>query len=156
MKINIGIGENERKEVSSALTRVMADTYFLYFKTHAFHWNVTGAYFQHFHTMFETQYNELWLALDLLAERIRSLGMPAPMNSSELSRITTIKEATGNLNAMTMVQDLLEGNEACVRAIRDAISIVEKAGDEGSADLLTTRLEAHEKTAWMLRATVQN
>ncbi len=150
--IHIGISAEDRASVSGALSRVMADTYSLYLQTHNFHWNVEGPMFNTLHLMFETQYNELWTAVDAIAERIRSLGFPAPGTYSELSRLSSIEEVSGVPQAMDMVSYLVKGHEAVTRTARTAFQLTDQAGDESSADLLTQRLQIHEKTAWMLRS----
>ena len=152
MQINIGINEADRKEISEGLSRLLADTYTLYLKTHNFHWNVTGPMFQTLHLMFETQYNELALAVDLIAERIRALGFPAPATYAEFSRLSSIKEETGVPAALEMIRLLVEGQESVVRTARTTFKAAEKASDEPTADLLTQRMQSHEKTAWMLRS----
>src|SRR3954467_10764742 len=152
MKINIGIEEKDRKEISHGLSRLLADTYTLYLKTHNFHWNVTGPMFQTLHLMFETHYNELSLAVDLIAERIRALGFPAPGTYAEFLRLSSIKEEPGVPAAQDMIRKLVQGHEAVVRTARSVFPKVDAAHDEPSADLLTQRMQVHEKTAWMLRS----
>lgn len=152
MKIDIGISEQDRAEIAQCLGRLLADSYTLYLKTHNFHWNVTGPMFQTLHVMFETQYTELALAVDLVAERIRSLGHPAPGTYSDYQRLTSIPETTGVPKAQDMIRQLVEGQEAVVRTARSAFPAAERAGDEATADLLTQRIQLHEKTAWMLRS----
>jgi starvation-inducible DNA-binding protein len=152
VNIDIGINEKDRTEIAEGLGKLLADTYTLYLKTHNFHWNVTGPMFQTLHLMFETQYNELALAVDLIAERIRSLGAPAPGTYSDFARLSSIKETTGVPKADEMIKLLVEGQEAVVRTARSLFPVVEKAADEASADLLTQRIQLHEKTAWMLRS----
>ena len=156
MKIDIGIPEQERHAIADGLSRLLADSYTLYLKTHNFHWNVTGKMFQTLHLMFETQYNELALAVDLIAERIRSLGFPAPGTYAEFSKLTSIKEPVGVPGALDMVKQLVEGHESVIRTARNTFPSAEKAHDEASADLLTQRMQAHEKTAWMLRSLLQD
>ena len=151
-QIDIGINKKDRSEITGGLSRLLADTYSLYLKTHNFHWNVTGPMFQTLHLMFETQYNELWLATDLIAERIRSLGHFAPATYSEFSKLTSIKEAPGVPKAREMIKQLVEGHEAVTRTARSLFPQAEKASDEATADLLTQRIQLHEKTAWMLRS----
>lgn len=150
--INIGIEEKDRREIAEGLSKLLADTYTLYLKTHNFHWNVTGPMFQTLHLMFEQQYNELALAVDLIAERIRALGFPAPGTYKEFSKLSSIGEEEGELNAEDMIRKLVEGQEAVVRTARTVFPIVDKASDEPTADLLTQRMQVHEKTAWMLRS----
>jgi starvation-inducible DNA-binding protein len=152
MPINIGIGEKDREEIAQGLSRLLADTYTLYLKTHNFHWNVTGPMFQTLHLMFEQQYNELALAVDLIAERIRALGFFAPGSYGEFSRLSSIKEEAGAPDAQAMIRLLVEGQEAVVRTARSIFPIVGRANDQPTADLLTQRLQVHEKTAWMLRS----
>lgn len=151
-KINIGIEENERKQIAEGLSRLLADTYTLYLQTHNFHWNVTGPMFQTLHLMFETQYNELALAVDQIAERIRALGFRAPGTYAEFAELASIKEAKGTPNATQMIELLVEGQEAVARTARSIFPVVDEAHDEPSADLLTQRMQIHEKTAWMLRS----
>ena len=150
--IDIGIAEADRLTIASELGRVLADTYTLYLKTHNYHWNVTGPLFNTLHLMFEVQYNELWLAVDLLAERIRSLGEFAPGSSAGFGELTSIPEADGVPQAETMIADLVAGHEAVARTARTALGIADAAGDQPTVDLLTQRLQVHEKTAWMLRS----
>lgn len=150
--INIGISTEDRKTVADGLGNLLADSYTLYLKTHNFHWNVTGPMFQTLHTMFEVQYTELALAVDLIAERIRALGHLAPGSYTAYGQRTTIKDGTGEESAREMIAQLVEGQETVVRTARSLYPKVEKAGDEASADLLTQRIQLHEKTAWMLRS----
>ncbi len=152
MNIDIGISEKDRKKIAAGLAKLLADTYSLYLKTHNFHWNVTGPMFQTLHLMFETQYNELALAVDLIAERIRSLGFPAPGTYSEYAKLSSIKETAGVPKAQDMIKLLVEGQEAVVRTARSIFPAAEAAHDEATADLLTQRIQLHEKTAWMLRS----
>lgn len=153
--IDIGIDDKARKQISEALGALLADTYTLYLKTHAFHWNVEGPMFNTLHEMFMTQYTELWGALDLIAERIRSLGFPAPGTYQEFGKLTSIEETVGVPEAMEMVRILVKGHEAVARTARKAFPVAEKGGDESTVDLLTQRLQVHEKTAWMLRSLLQ-
>ncbi len=153
--IDIGIQETDRKAIAEGLSRLLADTYTLYLKTHNFHWNVTGPMFQTLHLMFETQYNELALAVDLIAERIRALGYPAPGTYAEYSKLSSIKEEPGVPKAEDMIRLLVQGQEAVVRTARSIFPTVEKANDEPTADLLTQRMQIHEKTAWMLRSLLE-
>lgn len=155
MNIDIGINEKDRSEIAIGLSKLLADTYSLYLKTHNFHWNVTGPMFQTLHLMFETQYNELALAVDLIAERIRSLGFPAPGTYSEFARLSSIRETSGTPKAEEMIQILVEGQEAIVRTARSVFPVAENASDEATADLLTQRIQLHEKTAWMLRSLLE-
>ena len=155
MEIDIGIKPADRKEIAKGLARLLADTYTLYLKTHNYHWNVTGPMFQTLHLMFEQQYNELALAVDLIAERIRALGVAAPGTYREFAALSSIKESKGVPRAEQMIRDLVAGQEAVVRTARAVFPLVEKANDEPSADLLTQRMQVHEKTAWMLRSLVE-
>jgi starvation-inducible DNA-binding protein len=155
MKIDIGIKEQDRAEIARGLSKLLADTYTLYLKTHNFHWNVTGPMFQTLHLMFETQYTELAAAVDLIAERIRALGSPAPGTYEEFGKLSSIKETLGVPKAEEMIRLLVEGQEAVVRTARSLFPLAEKGGDEASADLLTQRIQLHEKTAWMLRSLLQ-
>lgn len=152
MKIDIGIAEKDRKQIAKGLSHLLADTYTLYLKTHNFHWNVTGPMFQTLHLMFETQYNELALAVDAIAERIRSLGVNAPGTYSEFAKLSSIAETAGVPKAEEMIKLLVEGQEAVVRTARSLYPAAEKAADEATSDLLTQRIQLHEKTAWMLRS----
>mgnify|MGYP003627441380 FL=1 len=151
MKIDIGISEKERKEIAHGLSRLLADTYMLYHKTHYYHWNVTGPMFNTLHLMFETQYNELWLAIDLIAERIRSLGFPAGGYKS-YAKLTKIEEDDKVPSAEEMIKNLVKGHETVTRTARSIFEAADAAHDEPTADLLTQRMEASEKTAWMLRS----
>ncbi|MFP3890142.1 Dps family protein [uncultured Ralstonia sp.] len=151
-QINIGIADKDRKKIAEGLSRLLADTYSLYLKTHYFHWNVTGPMFNSLHLMFETQYNELWNAVDPVAERIRALGYPAPGSYSEFAKLSSIPESKGVPEAMDMVRELVAGHEAVTRTARALFPDVDKAADEPTADLLTQRMDIHEKTAWMLRS----
>ena len=155
MQIEIGIEESQRKDIAEGLARLLADTYTLYLKTHNFHWNVTGPMFQTLHLMFETQYNELALAVDLIAERIRALGFPAPGTYVDFGRLSSIPEEQGVPPAQEMIRKLVKGHEAVVRTARSIFPVVEKASDEPTADLLTQRMQIHEKTAWMLRSLLE-
>jgi starvation-inducible DNA-binding protein len=150
--INIGISDADRETIADGLSHLLADTYTLYLKTHNFHWNVTGPMFNSLHLMFETQYNELWLAVDQVAERIRTLGVAAPGTYREFAALSSIPEADGVPSAEEMVRQLVAGHEAVVRTARGIFPAVEAARDEPTADLLTQRLQVHEKTAWMLRS----
>ncbi|MBS2127861.1 non-specific DNA-binding protein DpsA [Burkholderia thailandensis] len=151
-QINIGINDKDRKKIAAGLSRLLADTYTLYLKTHNFHWNVTGPMFNTLHLMFEEQYNELWLAVDLVAERIRTLGVVAPGTYREFAKLSSIPEADGVPAAEDMIRQLVEGHEAVVRTARAIFPDADAASDEPTADLLTQRLQTHEKTAWMLRS----
>lgn len=155
MKIDIGISDKDRKAIASRLNRLLADTYTLYLMTHNFHWNVKGPMFNTLHLMFETQYNELALAVDLIAERIRALGFPAPGTYSEFAQMTSIKEVKGQPSAEQMIKHLVHGQEAVVKTARSLFPVVDKASDEPTADLLTQRMQLHEKNAWMLRSLLE-
>jgi starvation-inducible DNA-binding protein len=155
MPINTGIDETSRKEIAEGLSRLLADTYSLYMKTHYFHWNVTGPMFNTLHLMFEVQYTELALAVDLVAERIRALGFPAPGSYSAYAQLTSIPETTEVPNANEMIKLLVEGQEAVVRTARSIFPAADAAHDEPTADLLTQRMQIHEKTAWMLRSLLE-
>ena len=155
MKIDIGIPEHQRAQIVEGLSRLLADTYTLYLKTHNFHWNVKGPMFNTLHVMFMGQYTEMWAAVDLVAERIRALGAPAPGSYSEFARLTSIREADGVPTATEMVSQLVEGHEAVIRTARSIFPVVGDGGDEATADLLTQRLQVHEKTAWMLRSLLE-
>jgi starvation-inducible DNA-binding protein len=150
--IDIGIAAKHREKISQGLARLLADTYTLYLQTHNFHWNVEGPMFNTLHEMFMTQYSELWNALDAIAERIRSLGHPAPGTYKAFADLSSINEVDGVPEAMNMVRLLVKGHEAVSRTARGVFPAVEKARDESTADLLTQRLQVHEKTAWMLRS----
>ena len=150
--IDIGITEDDRKAITDGLAHLLADTYTLYLKTHNYHWNVTGPMFQTLHLMFETQYNELALAVDLIAERIRALGAPAPGSYREFSALSAVSEDDDHPDATEMIRRLVVGQETVARTARSLFPIVEAAHDEPTADLLTQRLQIHEKTAWMLRS----
>ncbi len=155
MKINIGITEKQRGEIAKGLSHLLADSYTLYLKTHNFHWNVTGPMFQTLHTLFETQYTELAIAVDDIAERIRALGFPAPGTYAKFAALSTIREEDGVPDAKTMIRQLVEGQEAVARTARKIFPVVDKASDEPSADLLTQRMQVHEKNAWMLRSMLE-
>jgi starvation-inducible DNA-binding protein len=152
MPIDIGIKEKDREETAQGLSKLLADTYTLYLKTHNFHWNVTGPMFQTLHLMFEQQYDELALAVDQIAERIRALGFFAPGSYGEFSRLSSIKEENGAIDARKMLRLLVEGQEAVIRTARSVFPVVDRVNDQPTADLLARRLEVHEKTAWMLRS----
>jgi starvation-inducible DNA-binding protein len=147
------VDEESRAEIAGALSRLLADTYTLYLKTQGDHWNVTGPMFPGLHAMFETQYIELRDAVDLIAERIRALGHPAPAGFTAYGKLSSIAEGEAGLEALDMVRDLAAGHETAAQTARDVVAGAEKADDIATADLATTRVEVHEKTAWMLRAT---
>jgi starvation-inducible DNA-binding protein len=153
--IDIGIPETSRAEIAQGLGRLLADTYTLYLKTHNFHWNVTGPMFNTLHLMFEQQYDELALAVDLVAERIRALGHPAPGSYAQFAKLTSIREETRVPDAGAMIASLVEGQEAVVRTARAVFPAAEEAADQVTMDLLTQRMQVHEKTAWMLRSLLE-
>jgi starvation-inducible DNA-binding protein len=155
-KIDIGINEKDRKAIAKGLSELLADSYSLYLMTHNFHWNVTGPMFNTLHNMFMTQYTEQWAALDLIAERIRALGEPAPATYKEFSKLTSIAEVSGTPKALEMVRYLVKAQEATAKTARKLFSLVDKANDQPTADLLTQRLDIHEKTAWMLRSILED
>jgi starvation-inducible DNA-binding protein len=152
MAIDIGIAKKDREAVAKHLSKLLADTYSLYLKTHNFHWNVTGPQFNSLHAMFEVQYNALWLAADEVAERIRILDVFAPGSYTQFGKLTSIKEETGVPEWKDMVAQLVDGHEIAAATARDTIKGAEAVGDEGTADMVTGRLKDHEKTAWMLRS----
>lgn len=155
MPIEIGISAADRGKIATGLSHLLADSYTLYLKTHFFHWNVTGPQFNSLHLMFETQYSELALAIDTIAERIRSLGHVAPGSYKQYSKLTSIEETDTAPPAEEMVRHLVEGHEAVVRTARKVFPSAEKASDEATCDLLTQRIQLHEKTAWMLRSILE-
>ncbi len=150
--IDIGISTEDRQAITDGLGRLLADSYTLYLKTHNYHWNVTGPMFQTLHLMFEAQYNELALAVDQIAERIRSLGEYAPASYGDFARLTSIPQEDDRPDAEEMIRRLVAGQETVARTARSIFPVVEEAHDEPTADLLTQRLQVHEKTAWMLRS----
>ncbi|MFK8053290.1 MAG: Dps family protein [Woeseiaceae bacterium] len=152
MEVNIGIAESDRREIGHGLSRLLADSYTTYLKTHNFHWNVTGPMFATLHTLFETHYMELATAVDEIAERIRALGMPAPGSYKAFAELSVIPEETGTPSAVEMIKQLVEAQEAIARTAREVMPLADKASDEPTADLLTQRMHAHEKNAWMLRS----
>jgi starvation-inducible DNA-binding protein len=154
--IDIGIAESDRTEIADGLSRLLADTYTLYLKTHNYHWNVTGPMFQSLHLMFETQYTELALAVDQIAERIRTLGVRAPASYREFATLSSITEDDDQPDATEMIRRLVQGQEAVVRTARSIFPVVDAAHDEPTADLLTQRMQIHEKTAWMLRSLLED
>ncbi|MDN5843323.1 MAG: DNA starvation/stationary phase protection protein [Alcaligenaceae bacterium] len=155
ISIDIGISEKNRAAVSDELSKTLADTYTLYLMTHNFHWNVTGPMFNTLHLMFMTQYTETWQALDAIAERIRALGHYAPGTYAEFARLSSIKEPKSVPSADEMIRMLMEGNEAVAKTARAAFKCADDANDQPTADLLTQRLDIHEKNAWMLRSLLQ-
>ena len=154
-RIDIGIPEEKRQKIAEGLSRLLADSYTLYLMTHNFHWNVTGPMFNTLHVMFMGQYTEQWNALDLIAERIRALGFPAPGTYNEFVKLASIKEVEGTPKALDMVRHLVAAQEATARTARDIFPLTEDANDQPTADLLTQRLDVHEKTAWMLRSLLE-
>ncbi len=155
LRINIGISDKDRAAVAGELSKLLADSYTLYMMTHNFHWNVTGPMFSTLHTMFMAQYTEEWTALDAIAERIRSLGHYAPGTYREFAKLSSIPEPTKVPSATEMIQLLVEGNEAVAKTARAAFKQADTANDQPTADLLTQRLDIHEKNAWMLRSLLQ-
>ncbi len=153
MQVNTGLSEEARKEVADKLAHLLADTYTLYIKTHGYHWNVSGPMFRSLHLMFEEHYMELRDAVDEIAERMLALGHPAPASYAEFAELTEVEDEPGVPEAMDMVRRLVEAHETVVRTARRVVAAAEDAGDVATADLATVRIETHEKTAWMLRAT---
>jgi starvation-inducible DNA-binding protein len=153
--IDIGIDADTRKSIAGKLSRLLADSYTLYLKTHNFHWNVTGPMFRDLHLLFEEQYTELATAIDLLAERVRTLGAPAPGTYSEFQKLTRIKEPEGVPSAIEMIAELTADHETISRSLRDALPVAQGADDESTASLLADRLAVHEKAAWMLRSLLE-
>lgn len=155
--INIGIPESQRAAIAQGLSRLLAETYTLYLTTHNFHWNVTGPMFNTLHTMFMGQYTEMWNAVDPIAERIRALGFHAPGSYAEFSKLSTLADAPAKPpKALAMVELLAKGHEAIARTAREVFDVVDAANDQPSADILTQRMDIHEKTAWMLRALLED
>ncbi len=150
--MDIGISKEDRETIAAGLSRLLADSFTLYLKTHNFHWNVTGPMFNTLHVMFMDQYTELWNALDMIAERIRALGVKAPGSFHEFGQLTVIQESHGTPNATQMIEQLLAGQEAVAKTARSLFEAVDAAHDEPTADLLTQRIQIHEKNAWMLRS----
>ncbi|SFN25101.1 starvation-inducible DNA-binding protein [Formivibrio citricus] len=156
MAINIGISEKDRERTAASLSQMLADSFTLYLKTHNFHWNVTGPMFQTLHIMFMDQYTELWNALDMIAERIRALGYPAPGSYARYMELSKIEGEDGVPKAKEMIRQLVAGQEAVIRAARETFKIADAAGDQSTADLMTQRMEIHEKNAWMLRSLLED
>jgi starvation-inducible DNA-binding protein len=156
MAIDIGIKDKDRANIAESLSRMLADSYILYLKTHNFHWNVTGPMFQALHNLFMTQYTEQWNALDLIAERIRALGHPAPGSYKRYVELSSIQEENGVPSALDMIRQLVAGQEAVARTARAAFKVADAADDQPTADLLTQRMEVHEKNAWMLRVLLED
>ena len=152
MEINLGIKKEDREQIAAGLSKLLADSYTLYLKTHNYHWNVTGPMFNTLHVMFEQHYTELATAVDEIAERIRALGVKAPGTYREFAALTSIDEASGNESAEDMIRQLVVGQEAVVRTAREVFPAADAANDEPTADLLTQRMQIHEKNAWMLRS----
>lgn len=155
MAIDIGISDADRKKIAEGLSTLLADSYTLYLMTHNFHWNVTGPQFNSLHNMFMTQYTEQWNALDIVAERIRALGFPAPGTYKEFVRLASIKEVEGVPKATDMIRHLVAAQEATARTARKLFPVVDEANDQPTADVLTQRIDVHEKTAWMLRSLLE-
>ena len=156
MAIDIGISDKDRANIAESLSKMLADSYILYLKTHNFHWNVTGPMFQALHNLFMTQYTEQWNALDLIAERIRALGHPAPGSYKRYVELSSIEEENGVPSATDMIRQLVAGQEAVARTARAAFKVADAADDQPTADLLTQRMEVHEKNAWMLRVLLED
>lgn len=155
MKIDIGISDTHRKNIAEGLKNLLSDTFMLYLKTHGYHWNVTGPMFDTLHKMFMAQYTELWNAVDPIAERIRSLGFLAPGTNAEMNKLTKIKEDLKVPKAPEMIKNVIQGHETVIRTAREIFDIAEKGKDQATMDLLTQRLDIHEKTAWMLRSLLE-
>ncbi len=156
MKVAIGIKDSGIKAIAEELNKLLADTYTLYLKTQNFHWNVTGQLFYSLHLMFEKQYEELAEAVDVIAERIRTLGFHASASFNEFSKLTRLKEATQGLSAEKMIHELLADHETITRSCHEMMRIAQEAGDEGTVDLFIERMREHDKTAWMLRSSILN
>ncbi len=156
LAMGIGISDADRKKVAQGLSALLADSYTLYLMTHNFHWNVTGPHFNSLHIMFMTQYTEQWNALDLIAERIRALGFPAPGTYKEFVKLASIKEVEGVPRANDMIRHLVAAQEATARTARKLFPVVDAANDQPTADVLTQRIDVHEKTAWMLRSLLED
>ena len=155
-KIDIGIPEKDRIAIAGGLSKLLADSFTLYLMTHNFHWNVTGPMFNSLHVMFMDQYTEQWNALDIIAERIRALGVEAPASYEAYAGLTTIKPVKGSPKALEMVALLVSAQEATARTARELLSLADEANDQPTLDLLTQRLDIHEKTAWMLRVLLED
>jgi len=153
--IDIGIEEAKRRTIAEGLGALLADTNALYLKSHNFHWNVTGPMFETLHLMFERHYNELWAAVDVIAERIRALGFPAPGTYGEFTSLSSVKEEQGVPSAQDMIRMLVDGHETVTRTARKLVPVTEEANDQATLDLLTQRMQSHEKTAWMLRSLLE-
>jgi starvation-inducible DNA-binding protein len=155
MDIQTGIGGDDRKRIAEELSRLLADSYTLYLKSHNYHWNVTGPMFQTLHLMFEVHYNELALAVDEIAERIRALGHPAPATYREFTQLASIEEDETLPDATGMIRNLVAGHEAVLATARGVVGAADEAADVATADLATRRIDIHEKTAWMLRSLLE-
>lgn len=155
MKIDIGISDAHRKNIAEGLKTLLSDTFMLYLKTHGYHWNVTGPMFDTLHKMFMAQYTELWNAVDPIAERIRSLGFLAPGTFAEMSKLTNVKEDAKVPKAQDMIKNVIQGHETVIKTAREIFDVAEKGKDQATMDLLTQRLDVHEKTAWMLRSLLE-
>lgn len=156
VKIDIGISTKDREKIADGLSHLLADSYTLYLQSHNFHWNVTGPMFQTLHVLFMEHYTEIWNALDLIAERIRSLGLPAPGTYKQFNKLASIKEVEGVPSATEMIRILVAGQEAVAKTARKVFTAAEAANDQPTCDLLTQRLQVHEKNAWMLRSLLEN
>lgn len=152
LSVNIGISDQDREQIAQSLSRLLADTYTLYLMTHNFHWNVTGPAFRTLHLMFEEQYTEMATAVDDIAERIRTLGYPAPGTYKQFSQLSSIQEPEGVPEANEMIRQLIQGNEAVIRTCREALPLAQESDDESTSALISDRMRVHEKTAWMLRS----
>ncbi len=155
LAMDIGIAEVDRKKITEGLSALLADSYTLYLMTHNFHWNVTGPQFNSLHTMFMAQYTEQWNALDVIAERIRALGFPAPGTYKEFIKLASIKDVEGVPKSTGMIRHLVAAQEATARTARKLFPVVDEANDQPTADVLTQRIDVHEKTAWMLRSLLE-
>ncbi len=155
MDIDIGIKKSDRQKIVNGLSHLLADTYTLYLKTHNYHWNVIGPMFNTLHLMFMGQYTEMWNATDLIAERIRALGHPAPASYTAFAKLSSISEESGVPDAQAMIRNLVKGHEAVARTARGIFTLADRANDQPTADLITQRLQIHEKTAWMLRSLLE-
>lgn len=156
LAIDIGIAPKERKAIADGLAKVLADTYTVYLKTHGFHWNVTGPMFQTLHLMFMQQYTEAWTAVDLIAERIRALGFPAPGSYAAFAKLASVKEEKDVPSATNMIKILVKDHERVAKTARAVLPLADKANDQPTIDLITQRLQWHEKTAWMLRSLLED
>ena len=155
MVMDIGISDADRQKIAAGLSALLADSYTLYLMTHNFHWNVTGPQFNSLHNMFMTQYTEQWTALDIIAERIRALGYPAPGTYKEFVKLASIEEVEGVPKATDMIRHLVAAQETTARTARKLFPMVDAANDQPTADVLTQRIDVHEKTAWMLRSLLE-